>query len=205
MSRVRIPSPAPTRDGGSGGDGNQAHVAQSAERVLGKDEVTSSILVVGSSSASGGNANGYGAWQEYRGESMAKEKFDRVEAAREHRDDRARGPREDVADGGDHEGAGGDEPEGSVQGLRPDRQRARGAGARGHDQRVARGVRDGEPSLRARGLPGSRGLHQEHDHGRGADGRVDPGGVGGGRADAADAGAHPAGAAGRGSVASWCS
>ena len=27
---------------------NPAHVAQSAERVLGKDEVTSSILVVGS-------------------------------------------------------------------------------------------------------------------------------------------------------------
>jgi elongation factor Tu len=37
--------------------------------------------------------------------------------------------------------------------------------SRDHDQRVARGVRDGEPSLRARGLPGSRGLHQEHDHG----------------------------------------
>ena len=33
--------------------------------------------------------------------------------------------------------------------------------------------------------------------GRGADGRGDPGGVGGGRADAADARAHPAGAAGR--------
>ncbi len=123
-----------------------------------------------------------------------------VEAAREHRDDRARGPREDVADGGDHEGAGGGEPEGHVQGVRPDRQRARGAGARGDDQRVARGVRDGEPSLRARGLPGSRGLHQEHDHGSGPDGRVDPGGVRGGRADAADAGAHPAGAAGGGSV-----
>ena len=30
-----------------------AHVAQSAERVLGKDEVTSSILVVGSRKATG--------------------------------------------------------------------------------------------------------------------------------------------------------
>jgi elongation factor Tu len=29
--------------------------------------------------------------------------------------------------------------------------------------------------LRARGLPGPRGLREEHDHGRGADGRCDPG------------------------------
>ncbi len=35
--------------------------------------------------------------------------------------------------------------------------------------------------------------------GRGADGRCDPGGVGGGRTDAADAGAYPVGAPGRGS------
>ena len=34
-----------------------------------------------------------------------------------------------------------------------------------------------EASLRARRLPGPRGLHQEHDHGRRADGRRDPGGV----------------------------
>ena len=46
------------------------------------------------------------------------------------------------------------------------------------DDRVEpRRVCDGEPALRARGLPGPRGLHQEHDHGRGADGRRDPGGV----------------------------
>ena len=43
---------------------------------------------------------------------MAKEKFERNEAARERGDDRSRGPREDDADGGDHaaageEGAGG--------------------------------------------------------------------------------------------------
>jgi translation elongation factor EF-Tu-like GTPase len=34
-------------------------------------------------------------------------------------------------------------------------------------------------SLRARGLPWARGLREEHDHGCGADGRRDPGGVGG--------------------------
>ena len=80
--------------------------------------------------------------------------------------------------------------------VRLDRQRAGREGAGDHDRDGARGVRDGEAALRARGLPGARGLREEHDHGRGADGRGDPGGVGGGRADAADAGAHPAGAAG---------
>ena len=55
---------------------------------------------------------------------------------------------------------------------------------------------DAEPALRARGLPGARRLHQEHDHGGGADGRRHPGGERGGRADAADAGARAAGAAG---------
>src|SRR5438094_445519 len=44
MSRVRIPSPAPF--GGRAGTRGQAHVAQSVERVLGKDEVAGSILVV---------------------------------------------------------------------------------------------------------------------------------------------------------------
>ena len=41
MSRVRVPFPAPF-------SGYAADVAQSVERVLGKDEVTSSILVIGS-------------------------------------------------------------------------------------------------------------------------------------------------------------
>ena len=231
--------------GGSGGCDatpprkKKAHVAQSAERVLGKDEVISSILIVGSNSSGEGIGNGLRAKRDSfpakragslraqgatssersgihsrvakRGSggcgaaSLRRKKDGQGEvrpkqAAREHRDDRSRGPREDVADGGDHEVPRGDEPEGSVQGVRPDRQRAGGARARGDDQRVARGVRDGEPSLRARGLPGSRGLHQEHDHGGGADGRVDPGGLGGGRSDASDAGAHPAGAPGGGSV-----
>ena len=121
------------------------------------------------------------------------------QAAREHWDDRARGPREDDVDGGDHEGVG-EEGFGDGQGVRPDRQGAGGEGAGDHDQHGARGVFDGEASLRARGLSGARGLREEHDHGCGADGRGDPGGVGGGRADAADAGAHFAGASGGGAV-----
>ena len=117
------------------------------------------------------------------------------EAARERGDDRSRGPRQDDVDGGDH-AASGEEGPGGVRAVRPDRQGAGGAGARDHDRDGARGVPDGEASLRARGLPGSRGLREEHDHGRGADGRGDPGGVGGGRPDAADARARAAGAAG---------
>ena len=84
-----------------------------------------------------------------------------------------------------------------VYGVRPDRQGAGGEGARDHDLDGARRVRDGEPPLRARRLPGPRRLREEHDHGCGADGRRDPGGVGGRRPDAADARAHPAGAPGR--------
>ena len=45
-------------------------------------------------------------------------------------------------------------------------------------------------------MSGARGLREEHDHGRGADGRCDFGGIGGGRTDAADARAHLAGAPG---------
>ena len=54
-----------------------------------------------------------------------------------------------------------------------------------------------EPPLRPRRLPRPRRLREEHDHGRGADGRRDPGGVGRRRPDAADARAHPAGPPGR--------
>ena len=85
---------------------------------------------------------------------------------------------------------------GDVHGLRPDRQGSRGARARHHDLDGARRVRDQEPPLRARRLPWPCRLREEHDHGRGADGRRHPGGVGGRRADAADARAHPAGAPG---------
>ena len=117
------------------------------------------------------------------------------QAARERGHDRSRGPRQDDADGGDHDGAV-EEVRRRGEDLRPDRRGAGGEGARDHDQHGARGVRDEEPSLRARGLPGPRGLREEHDHGCGADGRGDPGGVGGRRPDAADARAHPAGAPG---------
>ena len=46
----RIPGfpPGKTREGAEKGKRESAHVAQSAERVLGKDEVSSSILLVGS-------------------------------------------------------------------------------------------------------------------------------------------------------------
>ncbi len=64
------------------------------------------------------------------------------------------------------------------------------------DRDLARRVFDGEAPLRARGLPWACRLREEHDHGRGADGRGDPRGVGGRRSDAADARAHPAGSAG---------
>ena len=77
--------------------------------------------------------------------------------------------------------------------VRPDRQGAGGEGARHHDRDGPRGVRVDEAPLRARRLPGARRLREEHDHGRGADGRRDPRGVGRGRPDAADARAHPAG------------
>ena len=77
--------------------------------------------------------------------------------------------------------------------LRRDRQGAGGEAARHHDQLGARRVRDREPPLRARRLPGPRRLREEHDHGRRPDGRRDPGRVGHRRPDAADARAHPAG------------
>ena len=82
--------------------------------------------------------------------------------------------------------------------LRRDRQGARGEAARHHDQHRARRVRDAQPPLRARRLPGARRLHQEHDHGRRPDGRRDPRRLGRRRPDAADARAHPARPPGRG-------
>src|SRR5207249_6455111 len=119
-----------------------------------------------------------------------------VEAAREHWDDWAHRPREDDADLGDHEGAAHEVQRGGGAGLRDDRQCPGGAGAGDHDCGEPRGVRDGEAALRAHRLSGARGLHQEHDHGGGADGRGDSRGGGERRADAADAGARAAGAAG---------
>ena len=122
------------------------------------------------------------------------------ETARERGDDRAHRPRQDDADGGDHEGAG-DQGTGDGQELRRRGQGGRQDVPAGRDEDPdgglePRGIRVGAAALRAHRLPGPRRLHQEHDLGRGPDGRVDAGGVGGRRADAADAGAHPAGAAG---------
>src|ERR687892_627397 len=65
------------------------------------------------------------------------------------------------------------------------------------DRDVARGIREHQASLRARRLPRSRRLRQEHDHRRRADGRRDPGGRGHRRPDAPDPRAHPAGPPGR--------
>ena len=49
MTWVRFPSPAPSDEERSSPiDGKPAHVAQLVEHVLGKDEVTGSIPVVGS-------------------------------------------------------------------------------------------------------------------------------------------------------------
>ena len=79
-----------------------------------------------------------------------------------------------------------------VHGVRSDRQGAGREGSRHHDLDGARRVRERQAPLRARRLPGPRRLHQEHDHGRGADGRRDPRGVGAGRRDAADARARAA-------------
>ena len=87
------------------------------------------------------------------------------EAARQCRHHRSHRPRQDHAHGGDHEGARRQGPEHRVPRLRLHRQGAGRAPARHHHQHVARRVRDGEPALRPRRLPGARRLHQEHDHG----------------------------------------
>ena len=127
------------------------------------------------------------------------------EAARERGHDRPRGPRQDDPDGGADQGVRGQGLGHQVHPVRRGRQGVRVAGPSRrdqdpHDRDVARGVRDGEAPLRARGLPGPRRLREEHDHGRRADGRRDPGRVGGRRPDAADARAHPAGAPGERAV-----
>ena len=69
--------------------------------------------------------------------------------------------------------------------------------ARHHDLDRARRVPDREAALRARRLPRSRRLHQEHDHRCRPDGRRDPGGRRDRRPDAADQGARAAGPPGR--------
>ena len=61
-----------------------------------------------------------------------------------------------------------------------------------HHRDQPRRVLDREAALRARGLPGPRRLHQEHDHRRRADGRRHPRRQRRGRPDAADARARAA-------------
>ena len=125
------------------------------------------------------------------------------QAARERRDDRARGSRQDDPDRGDHAGDGVASWRGR-EGFRRDRQRAGGEGAGDHDRDGARGIRESGAPLRARRLSGPCGLREEHDHGCGADGRRDPGGVGGGRPDAPDAESTSCWRARWGFRTSWC-
>ena len=124
-----------------------------------------------------------------------------VEAARQRGHHRPRRSRQDHPHRRHHQGPGREgqrRHRGRV--VRRDRQGPRGARARHHDRDGPRRVRDREPSLRARGLPGSRRLHQEHDHRRRPDGRRDPRRVGRRRPHAADARAHPARPPGRRAV-----
>ena len=106
---------------------------------------------------------------------MAKEKFNAYQAPRERRHHRSHRPRQDDADGGAREGSVEEGPREGDQ-LRGHRQGRHGSrrDQDGHDRRLARRVRVAEAPLRARRLPRPRRLHQEHDHGRGADGRRDP-------------------------------
>src|SRR5512139_3098811 len=79
-----------------------AHVAQLVEHILGKDEVSGSIPLMGSSLP----APAIIFLSSFFGGEHGKSEIRAYEAACERRDDRSRGPREDDADGGDHEGAG---------------------------------------------------------------------------------------------------
>ena len=203
IMRVRFPSPAPLQLPCIVGTVvttriHIAHLAQSVEHFLGKEEVAGSIPVMSTNPPAraggrihihlnpSGNRNGQG-------------KVRAHQAARERGHDWPRGPWQDDSDGGadqDRRGA----LRRRVQGVRPDRRGAGREGARHHDLDGARGIRIAEPPLRARRLPGPRRLREEHDHGCGADGRRDPGVFGRGRPDAADARAHPAGPPGRRAV-----
>ena len=89
--------------------------------------------------------------------------------------------------------------------VRRGRQGVRVAGASRRDEDPddrdePRRVRDPEPALRARRLPGPCRLHQEHDHRRGADGRRHPRRQRRRRPDAADPRARPARQAGQRAV-----
>ena len=83
-----------------------------------------------------------------------------------------------------------------LRGNRQGRHRARRQ-QDGHHRRRARRVRDAQPPLRPHRLPRPRRLHQEHDHRRRPDGRRHPRRRRQRRPDAADPRAHPARPPGR--------
>ena len=120
---------------------------------------------------------------------MAKEKFERNEAARKRRHDWSRGPWQDDVDGGVDEGVA-EKPGGEFKAYdqidKAPEERARGITiTTSHVEYESH-----EAALRARGLPGPRGLREEHDHRCRADGRRNFGVLGGRRPDAPDARAH---------------
>src|SRR6185436_11924322 len=97
MMEVMSEGPASPRRVGEAGTRRRADVAQLAERVLGKDEVTSSILVIGS-------INEFGTVSV--GASNGERKIRSFETTRQRRDHRAHRSWQDDADGGADEGGG---------------------------------------------------------------------------------------------------
>jgi hypothetical protein len=85
-----------------------------------------------------------------------------------------------------------------VHQLREHRPRPGGASPRHHDQRGARWVQEREADVRSHRLSRARGLRQEHDLWRVADGRRDPSRRSQRGGDAADQGASLTCQAGRG-------
>ena len=173
-------------------DHGLADVAQLAERVLGKDEVTSSILVIGSRESARMTKRPSKIEDRRHGQREIRSQ----QTARERGHDRAHRPRQDDLDRRAHEGRGR-QGLGEVHPLRRGRQGVRVAGPprryEDPDHRdQPRRVLDGQSALRPRRLPGPRRLHQEHDHRRRTDGRRDPRRQRGGRPDAADARARAA-------------
>jgi len=120
------------------------------------------------------------------------------QAACERGHHRPRGSRQDDPDGGAHEGVVGQGAR-DLHLLRPGGEGLRVAGAARCDEDFDDRDEHVEYSTTERhyahvDCPGARRLREEHDHGRGADGRSDPRGERGGWPDAADARAHLAGA-----------
>ncbi len=104
---------------------DQAHLAQLAERVLGKDEVTSSILVVGSKQETDNSSNAPSIQKVQKSDGQGEIRTN--EAPRQRGDDWSHRPWQDDADGGAGEGAVEEESgEGDqVRGHRQGRDRSR--------------------------------------------------------------------------------